>query len=73
MKVMCAHCANEGPPALLREKEPLEDPRVTHGVCAEHQRRLAPSAREMRSASRTPGDAEGMKELAQKLGGRAGA
>ncbi len=73
MKVMCAHCANEGQPALLREKEPLENPRVTHSICAEHRHRLAASAREMSSASRTPGEAEGMKELAQKLGGRVAA
>lgn len=41
MKVVCASCAAEGKPALMGEKEPLDDPRETHGICAEHQRRLA--------------------------------
>ncbi len=40
MKVVCVYCAEEGKPALIREKEPLDDPRVTHGVCAEHHLRL---------------------------------
>ena len=40
MIVVCAYCAKEGKPALIREKDPLDDPRVTHGVCAEHQLRL---------------------------------
>ncbi len=44
MKVVCAHCATEGKPALMREKEPLDDPRVTHGIWVEHQRRLARTA-----------------------------
>ncbi len=44
MKVVCVYCATEGKSALMREKEPLDDPRVTHGICAEHQRRLARTA-----------------------------
>ncbi len=46
MKVVCVYCATEGKPALIGEKEPLDDPRVTHGICAEHQRRLARAAEE---------------------------
>ena len=41
MKVVCVYCATEGKPALISEKEPLDDPRETHGVCVVHQRRLA--------------------------------
>jgi len=41
MKVVCVYCATEGKPALMGEKAPLDDPRQTHGVCAEHLRRLA--------------------------------
>ncbi len=52
MKVVCAYCATEGKPGLIREKEPLDDPRVTHGICAEHQRRLARTAEE--PPQRTP-------------------
>lgn len=29
-----------GKPALVREKEPFDDPDETHGVCAEHKERL---------------------------------
>ena len=46
MNVVCAYCAAEGKPALIGEKEPFDDPRETHGVCAEHQRRLAWSIEE---------------------------
>ncbi len=41
MNVVCAYCAAEGKPALIGEKEPFDDPRETHGICAAHQRRLA--------------------------------
>ena len=40
MKVVCADCAKEGKPALIREKEPLDDPTITHGMCADHCRQL---------------------------------
>jgi hypothetical protein len=46
MKAVCVYCATEGKPAQLRQKEPLNDPRVTHGICVEHQRRLARTAEE---------------------------
>ncbi len=47
MKVVCAWCLEEGKPALVREKEPLEDPEETHGVCPEHKERLrSPVTRE---------------------------
>lgn len=36
MKVVCIYCEKEGVPAVIREKEPLDDPRVTHGVCRRH-------------------------------------
>ena len=41
MKVLCTYCEMEGKPALIEEREPLGDPMVSHGVCAEHQRRLS--------------------------------
>jgi hypothetical protein len=40
MRVICAWCLEEGKPALVRVKEPLEDPDETHGVCPEHKERL---------------------------------
>jgi hypothetical protein len=52
MKVVCAYCASEGKPALMGEREPLDDPRVTHGICAAHQRRLARTAK--KSSKQTP-------------------
>ncbi len=36
MKVVCIYCEKEGVPAVIREKEPLDDPRVTHGICRRH-------------------------------------
>ncbi len=46
MKVVGVYCATEGKPTLIGEKEPFDDPRLTHGICAEHQRRLAKTAEE---------------------------
>jgi hypothetical protein len=40
VKVICAWCLEEGKPAVVREKEPLDDPEDTHGVCAEHKEKL---------------------------------
>ncbi len=40
MKVLCSYCEKEGKQALLWEIEPLEDPRITHGVCPSHLRQL---------------------------------
>jgi hypothetical protein len=33
----CAWCLEEGKSAVVREKEPLDDPEETHGVCPEHK------------------------------------
>ena len=36
MKVTCAWCQQEGKPATLGERAPLEDPAETHGICRRH-------------------------------------
>ena len=46
MKVKCPWCEREGRPADLGEREPLDDPAVTHGICRRHAlefRRTLPS------------------------------
>ncbi len=43
MKVLCAWCSREGRPAYLGEREPLENPEPTHGVCAHHKAELLES------------------------------
>lgn len=40
MKVYCAWCEREGRPAFIGEKAPFDDTGVTHGICADHERRL---------------------------------
>jgi hypothetical protein len=40
MKVVCAWWEAEGTPAVVWEKDPLDDPDETHGVCADHKARL---------------------------------
>jgi hypothetical protein len=40
MKVLCTYCETEGRSSFLREKEPLNDPSVTHGICPDHYRQL---------------------------------
>jgi hypothetical protein len=37
MKVVCGWCEADGRPAIVREKEPLDDPDETHGLCPEHK------------------------------------
>ena len=36
MKVICSWCQREGRPSLLGEREPLDDPGETHGICRRH-------------------------------------
>jgi hypothetical protein len=55
MKVMCAHCAKEGKPALIREKEPREDPTITHGICNDHGRQLFHEIAGLRKQLAAPG------------------
>jgi hypothetical protein len=43
MQVFCAWCHRDGKPAYLGEREPLENPRPTHGVCATHKKQLLES------------------------------
>jgi hypothetical protein len=38
MKVICAWCRREGWPGLLGERDPLDDPTETHGICGRHLR-----------------------------------
>ncbi len=38
MKVVCAWCQHRGWRMVLREIEPFDDPRETHGICGVHER-----------------------------------
>lgn len=40
MKAYCAWCRQEGRNGDLGEREPLDDPRETHGICDRHQQEL---------------------------------
>jgi hypothetical protein len=40
VKAYCAWCRQEGRDGDLGEREPLDDPRETHGVCDRHQQEL---------------------------------
>jgi hypothetical protein len=40
MKVVCAWCQQEGRSGVIGEREPVDDPTETHGVCAVHAERL---------------------------------
>jgi hypothetical protein len=54
MRVVCSWCEAEGKPALVREKEPLEDPEETHGVCKEPKALLGTPDGKAASSERTP-------------------
>jgi hypothetical protein len=40
MHVLCAWCCRDGQPAYLGEREPLENPAPTHGLCVRHKEQL---------------------------------
>lgn len=43
MRVLCAWCCREGQPGYLGEREPLDNPEPTHGVCPSHKVELLES------------------------------
>jgi hypothetical protein len=43
MHILCAWCCREGRPGYLGEREPLDNPQPTHGVCARHKVELLES------------------------------
>lgn len=43
MKVICALCQREGKPGYLEEREPFDNPAVTHGLCSPHKEQLLES------------------------------
>lgn len=43
MKVICSLCEREGKPGYLGEREPLDNPAVTHGLCSPHTEQLLES------------------------------
>lgn len=45
MRRICSWCRSEGSPADLGEREPLDDPSETHGLCQRHLTDLLATAR----------------------------
>jgi hypothetical protein len=43
MQILCAWCCRDGEPGYLGEREPLDDPTATHGICARHRVELLES------------------------------
>ena len=43
MQILCAWCCHDGEPGYLGEREPLDDPAATHGICARHRAQLLES------------------------------
>jgi hypothetical protein len=37
MRIVCAWCCREGQPGYLGEREPLDNPEPTHGICDRHR------------------------------------
>jgi hypothetical protein len=37
MHIVCAWCFREGQPGYLGEREPLDNPETTHGICDRHR------------------------------------
>jgi len=45
VRAICSWCQAEGSPADLGEREPLDDPAETHGLCQRHLTQLLAAAR----------------------------
>jgi hypothetical protein len=43
MQILCAWCCRDGQPGYLGEREPLDNPGPTHGICARHRAQLLES------------------------------
>jgi len=43
LSTRCAWCRREGKRGYLGMREPFEDPRLTHGICADHQKQVLES------------------------------
>jgi hypothetical protein len=43
MRIFCAWCCHEGQPGYLGEREPLDNPEPTHGVCGYHKAQVLES------------------------------
>ena len=43
MHLLCAWCHEEGKPGYLGMLEPLDNPALSHGICADHQEQLLES------------------------------
>ena len=43
MQILCAWCRREGQSGYLGEREPLENPRPTHGICVHHKAQILES------------------------------
>jgi hypothetical protein len=50
VKAICSWCLAEGSPADLGEREPLDDPSETHGLCQRHLTQFLGAARSRPSA-----------------------
>jgi len=50
VRAICAWCRSEGAPADLGEREPLQDPAETHGLCERHMTQLLGVGRSRPSA-----------------------
>lgn len=74
MRVLCAWCQKEGKPALIGEKEPLEDPAESHGLCAEHRKQVEDElARHRDELARHRAAAEALRAQSEALRGGADA
>ncbi|MGH7348304.1 MAG: hypothetical protein ACREK4_25590 [Candidatus Rokuibacteriota bacterium] len=58
MMIVCAWCQRQGRETVLREKEPLDHPIVSHGICEEHARAFLDELRDVK-AGRTSLDRRG--------------
>jgi len=43
MRILCAWCCRDGQPGYMGEREPLDNPEPTHGICEQHKAQVLES------------------------------
>jgi len=63
MTILCAWCCHEGQPGYMGEREPLDNPAPTHGVCSYHKAQVLESLYRETIATGIQGHSRGSSDL----------
>ena len=66
MTILCAWCCHEGQPGYLGEREPLDNPEPTHGVCPYHKAQVLEALHRATIATAMPGRDRGLSRASSQ-------